>query len=969
MSTARNRLTGLLASAALLGIVLGLPAVLLSLESPLPDQLRSLHAVVSAFTSPDDGTLALTALKVVAWAVWLVLTGSILVEIATRIRGIQAPAVPGFRLPQSAAKNLVSAAAMLFVAAPILIHGTQAADAQPAPRPTHTTSAPAQLAAADRAKTDNSRATDADGSKRATLRHTVQTGESLWSIAAHYLGSGSRYPEIAALNRGLLGGRPGFLKPGMVLTLPAPPRIGVAKPAHRVKVHPGDTLSAIAEAELGDADRYPEIFEASRSITQPHGVHLSDPDIIDIGWTLAIPGDNRKPHHGKRTKPGHTDRPTKTQAREHTPEGGQPTTASTPVISTPSPTSSASTKAPTANAPTPHQHDTTNQDDVAALSSWVLTGLTSGGVILAGSILMLLRRRRRAQFRARRPGRTIAVPDTILAPVEKTVIAAGGGAAPNVDRLDTVLRRLATSHADRHHEMPRLVAVELTSRQLRLHLSGPADLTPPWAGSDDRREWAVSPAVDLDELGPDVVDQPAPYPLLVTVGTSDSDAVWLVNCEQLGIITITGDITFGRDFARYIAAELACNPWSQDAVVDCVGLASEVGPMNPERVKVRTAGEDPAAELIADAVATVDRVDDNGVDVVTARAHQAGADTWPARMLLLDAGDDNPGSLGQLLRLVGDQPGRTGICVVVAGETAEPRGVVVRVSADGRVQIPHPNLDLIAVGLTSDEARGCAALLAQSEDLADSEIPAPTHHGTGWRSYSNHAGALRADNTLPRDTRIEDVDEPVSSVLDGADSEYVQDAATTTEDLAALAPRVPVRVRSAVEGSDPGLDADIEAWFSDRCDLPRLTLLGPVWVRAHGTAIAKRKPYYTELLTYLATRPHGATPEEVADAFNITGPRARNDVKVVRDWLGVNPRTGRKHLPDAREAPAAIARGVGVYQVEGLLVDINLFRRLRVRGEARGRRRHPRPAPGAQPGHRTAVRQTPPRRLGLAERR
>ena len=126
------------------------------------------------------------------------------------------------------------------------------------------------------------------------------------------------------------------------------------------------------------------------------------------------------------------------------------------------------------------------------------------------------------------------------------------------------------------------------------------------------------------------------------------------------------------------------------------------------------------------------------------------------------------------------------------------------------------------------------------------------------------------------------------------------------------------------------------AWFSDRCDRPRLTLLGPVGVRAHGAPISKRKPYYTELLTYLATRPHGATPEEVADAFSITGPRVRNDVKVVRDWLGINPRTGRKHLPDARDTAAAQDRGIGVYQIEDLLIDADLFRRLRVRGETRG---------------------------------
>lgn len=44
----------------------------------------------------------------------------------------------------------------------------------------------------------------------------------------------------------------------------------------------GDTLSAIAQRELGDGNRYMEIFEANRNI-------LNNPDAIDVGQTLRIP--------------------------------------------------------------------------------------------------------------------------------------------------------------------------------------------------------------------------------------------------------------------------------------------------------------------------------------------------------------------------------------------------------------------------------------------------------------------------------------------------------------------------------------------------------------------------------------------------------------------------------------------------------------------------------------------------------
>ena len=41
-------------------------------------------------------------------------------------------------------------------------------------------------------------------------------------------------------------------------------------------------------------------------------------------------------------------------------------------------------------------------------------------------------------------------------------------------------------------------------------------------------------------------------------------------------------------------------------------------------------------------------------------------------------------------------------------------------------------------------------------------------------------------------------------------------------------------------------------------------------------------------------------------------------------------------MPSAKTNPAAKARGVGVYQIYGMLLDADLFRRLRVRGQARG---------------------------------
>lgn len=1051
-SSLRIRLAGLAATIAMLAVVAGLPAILLTVgANPLPNQVPSWNDLQAALGSPDDGTLFLSATAVVAWVAWAFITISILLEVLSALRGVQAPqlpALPGLRPTQGTARSLVATAALLFIAAPVFPQpawtgGASASAAGPADT-THT--AAVSQPAHGHPRTDTrGPATNPSGryaehdpgdkhfNRPATKPHRVGAGETLWSLARTYLGDGARYPEIAELNRDVLGDDPGFLEVDWVLRVPdtdkgnaqttdAPPNVQLEDGERAVTVKANDTLSELAEAELDDPSAYPEIFEASKDITQPGGAHLTDADMINVGWTLVIPAD--RADTGRMGGSGAGEReassagngrngPGAQQGGQHSP----PSQDSTDPPPDPPETSPADSQDDRAAGPpetasagpdrvdqedkSDQASDTQGSDEVGSSDvPWLLIGLTGGGAVLAAGLHRGLQVRRRAQWRARRPGRAVAVPGPELAPVEKTINTTGTAAATTVEFMDEALRQLAGQRARQALPMPAIAAVELNPHHLVLHLTDPTTLDAPWDGTTDALHWRCDTDVDPEDLGPlikDLVDQPAPYPMLVTIGSSDDGDVWLLNLEELAAVTISGDPTRGRDFARYLAAELAMNRWSEGIVVDCVGIAEEVAPMERDRIRYHqpgAEGERAAAETLADAVAAIDRSHMADTDVVTGRAAQISADVWPARLLLLDVTDPSqpsepgaptevqttvsgassePASLPDLLRLAVDQTGHTGTAVVIAGERPGSPGTVLHLTSNGRVQLDAAGLDLIAVGLTSEEAHGCAALLAQSEDLSDTELPVDESVEDGWEAYATQSGSLRTEYTLPRgtatgdasgaatvshldgagpDVRLEPTpatsgeietddgaqDDRSESLLSGPDQDYVAAAAATAHDLAALAPQVPVSVRAQVEAATPTLDKDVADWFDAHTNRPKLTLLGPVIAQAHGKALVERRAYFTELLTFLALRRrHGVTPDEVAAAFNLQPPKVRGYVKVVRDWLGTNPATAAKHLPDATAAPATKKTGVNVYQVDdGLLVDADLFRRLWARGQSRG---------------------------------
>ncbi|MER6936134.1 LysM peptidoglycan-binding domain-containing protein [Nocardioides sp. NPDC127514] len=867
-----TRVRGLLASLAILALLVGAPSVLLLLGA-----IPTLEGLTwRDLLRQDDGTLALQAITAVAWTAWAWLAVTILLEVTARLRGIRTPHLPG--LPQASATRLVGAATLLFVAVPA---------AAPALTPARATASPPLPETPAQPATSHVQVTPVQAAPQkaepsSTVPYTVKRGDSLWRIADTHLGAGTRFTEIIDLNPGALGGHPDFLPVGLVLRLPAPqPQ---APNDETYVVQPGDTIAEVAATELSDPNRYPEIFEASRNTSQPDGAHLTDADIIQPGWTLTIPGP----------EPGGED----PQAPPLIPSDRHPPPIRTPEAKPAAPTPATATSL----APErPHEADGTE-----TTPSWLLPGLAGAGAVLAGGLMLLLRQHHRAQRRHRLPGRELTVPPQELRPAEKTIHVEGIGTATLIERLDGLLRMLP------HREHPRLLATELGDNRITLHLTEPATLPHPWTGGPT--VWATGVEPQTTNNGDD-----APYPLLASIGQSDDGHLWLLNLEELQIINLTGDRERTEALGRHLAAELAVTPWSMLVQVDTQSLAPELTRLDPLRLhhhdhpdslRPLAADLDPAGRL-------------PGFDPDRYHAVIAAQESEPLRSITTTITADH---------------GRSGVAIVVLDALPGLDAVTLTITADGHLTIAHPALHdirLTAAGLTPEEASTCAAIVEATRELKTRPMPQNEAATDGMEALIDAAGALRPEYVHERPSSDQEPAGRRSLLPDQTDT-YIAKCATTADDVNQLAPVVDDANRDTVTNLDPTLDVDVAEWLSPRQRLPKLTLLGPVHLRACGAVPPARRPYFAELLAYLTLHPDGVRTDEFLNAIGISRSRLTIDLGKLRNWLGKNPRTGKDHLQDARRTPASQRLGYPAYQVEDILVDLDLFRRLRTRGQARG---------------------------------
>ncbi|MCG3755818.1 LysM peptidoglycan-binding domain-containing protein [Amycolatopsis sp. Poz14] len=393
-----QRIRGALAALALLAFVAGIPCGFLALGADparlVPDRWPD---PVPISQWPEriwsmlrwawlTGDLVHWLFVAAAWAGWLLLTLSVVVEVIRQTgQGIRTARGMLNRVPRGQwIAGLVAAVLMAASAGTATASGLPATPASatappwPGIQPGTATRQPATPAAD--ARTLDTAIVASDRPHHAnTVPYTVVHGDTLWGLAGRHLGNGTRYHQIVRLNPALLKD-PGELEPGWILLLPGdavglPLPVDAEATGRTVNVATGDTLSDIAERELGDPDAWHTLFDLNAGRVQPDGRVLRHPDQLLPGWQLYLPAASTRP-----SEPAQRPAPV-------------PPSAAPPQAAT-SPPSASSSAVPTPRAAP--DHDTQPGTDPVSLPEGGLVGL---GLALSVTVLLFLARRRR---RARR---------------------------------------------------------------------------------------------------------------------------------------------------------------------------------------------------------------------------------------------------------------------------------------------------------------------------------------------------------------------------------------------------------------------------------------------------------------------------------------------------------------------------------------------------------------------------------------
>ncbi len=539
----------------------------------------------------------------------------------------------------------------------------------------------------------------------AAVRHRTGPSRSGWAavvarrlVGALVVSSGALSYVPQALPFAEAAARPVTVPAATTITasvaaLAAPPVL----PAPHVVVR-GETLSSIADDELGTPAAWPFLWETNRG--RSFGTRVfDDPNLILPGWELAVPGPAR-------TEPVVPEPVVPDPAM---PEPVAPTLIPPVVIAAPVQTADAKQTiehAEVVGADVDVDVDAEEPDRSSSTPAWARFTAFTGAALLATGAVAMLRSSRRRVLRPMTRAVTVAGPEGEQADAVTALVA--GSDAVGLARLELALRALA-GRLGRSGSEARVLAVRRGSDGLQVALDRPAVLDDPWRPDDDGgRTWLLAASVTLRELIDDARAVAPPCPALIGLGRDDSGAEIFVDLEAAGIVDV-GATGSGPEAARHIAATLAVTPLADELRVVTVGA---VLPELAARHEVRSLPDLPAA--VAD-------VESMTAPIVAATAgHRstfclraiAGHEPWePVVVILRDPPPPGDPGWDALTALAA---AHRGVAVVGSGLPTVPGAVVP--ADDGTLSVagwtvrPH--------GLDGAEAKLLVEVIELDEDVA-----------------------------------------------------------------------------------------------------------------------------------------------------------------------------------------------------------------------------------------------------------
>ncbi|WP_392507685.1 LysM peptidoglycan-binding domain-containing protein [Naumannella halotolerans] len=859
----RRVLRGIGALLVLLLLSIGVPVLLWTIGT-LP------KLTLGSLLRPDDGSLLLGLLTLIAWGAWLVFVVTTLVEVGNTLSGRRLR-LPGLALPQRWVAGLVLAVASMAVVTPSAYSAP--ADSASAGPVQETAEHDAEPARSDgQGRSDGQRWSDgqgradyqnrADGRKRAGsegepaagIRHFVDRGDNLWDLAEHYYGDGMRWRDIAVANAALIED-PDELEVGWELIIPGVPDrdTGTGRSEESRSETDGteiDRPPVHSERSAGTAaDRTPDHSTDSGSSGTGAGSGIETEPSAEAGArreTGSGTGTRSETGSGAEGEPG-AEADTRNGPDTDAGSGGQPGAASGEDT-----TGAAGQSEETIRRLGPSLDEAT-PGWLTAMSA--LAGTTAGGV----SAVLALRRRR--LLGSRSAGVRLNSPPLHARLVETGLIHRSAPTA--VELAETAMLEASDRFCQLGAPVPDLQRVSVGEDDVEL-IFDQAPPRPPAHWHTGPNSW-IRPKTPAE---PQAGDGPLLWPALVCVGWQTDGRLMMIDLNRFGLLNLgsarraADDDNRAEAFRSALLLELITGASANQVEVIMVGGDK----------RFAEALAEPQVRMVDHLTEILPELRRRAFERRNTPPHPFEPATIEARrpVVLLCAEPVGEG-LGQLATVC---DGDTGIVAVLTGEPSLP---VLDLTAEPAT----------VFGVEFQPQLVPAAVREGVTELVSATGTEPSTPAWWWNHERTptHSPNLVAVDPRPHDLEESDHEPTAAEHLDRSHDE--RGPAPVGRRAAAPASAVPEGDRSAASEVVGNMTGG-----------PTVEILGPVRLRATaGQAPPRARRQCIEYAAWLLENP-GATGQQMARGLMVAESTRRSNMSRLRLWLGTDP-GGEPYLPEA----------------------------------------------------------------------